>query len=156
LPRGRDKVFAATRLLQRERRGNVLDMAAAGDSVLPTLIPVEVSNDKTKPANVAAVSALADRHALVCADRHVHHSLLAGVRASGARLVRFGHNDLEDLERRLAQVGALAGLERTRLLRWIAASAGLSAAGFLADGDPAAVNLAVARLALQRLGARTD
>lgn len=59
-------------------------------------------------------------------------------------------------ERRLAQVGALAGLERTRLLRWIAASAGLSAAGFLADGDPAAVNLAVARLALQRLGARTD
>lgn len=59
-------------------------------------------------------------------------------------------------ERRLVQVGALAGLERTRLLRWIAASAGLSAVGFLADGDPAAVNLAVARLALQRLGARTD
>jgi len=34
----------------------VLDIAAAGDSVLPTLIPVEVSNDKTQPANVAAVS----------------------------------------------------------------------------------------------------
>ncbi len=54
-------------------------------------------------ANLAAVSALADRHALVCADRHVHHSLLAGVRASGARLVRFAHNDLGDLQRRLAQ-----------------------------------------------------
>ncbi len=54
-------------------------------------------------ANLAAVSALADRHSLVCADRHIHHSLLAGVRASGARLVRFAHNDLGDLDRRLSQ-----------------------------------------------------
>ncbi len=54
-------------------------------------------------------------------------------------------------ERRLAQVCALAGLERQRLLRWIAASAGLSAVWFLADGEPATVDLAVARMALQRL-----
>ncbi|MFZ0406492.1 MAG: aminotransferase class I/II-fold pyridoxal phosphate-dependent enzyme [Cyanobium sp.] len=52
-------------------------------------------------ANLAAVCALADRHSLVLADRLIHHSLLAGVKASGARLQRFGHNDPADLERRL-------------------------------------------------------
>ena len=52
-------------------------------------------------ANLAAVAALADRHTLVLADRLIHHSLLAGVRACGARLQRFRHNDTSDLERRL-------------------------------------------------------
>ena len=52
-------------------------------------------------ANLAALVALADRHTLVLADRHCHHSLLLGVRASGARLQRFAPNDLADLERRL-------------------------------------------------------
>ena len=49
-------------------------------------------------ANLAAVLALADRHSLVLADRLIHHSLLTGVRASGARLQRFHHNDLAHLE----------------------------------------------------------
>ncbi len=52
-------------------------------------------------ANLAAITALADRHSLVLADRLIHHSLLVGVRASGARLQRFAHNDLADLQRRL-------------------------------------------------------
>lgn len=52
-------------------------------------------------ANLAAVSALADRHTLVLADRLIHASLLTGVRASGARLQRFAHNDLAALDRRL-------------------------------------------------------
>jgi len=52
-------------------------------------------------ANLAAVAALADRHSLVLADRLIHHSLLTGVRACGARLKRFAHNDLADLERLL-------------------------------------------------------
>ncbi|MFN9661410.1 MAG: aminotransferase class I/II-fold pyridoxal phosphate-dependent enzyme [Cyanobacteriota bacterium] len=52
-------------------------------------------------ANIAAVSALADRHSLVIADRFIHHSLLVGVRASGARLRRFAPNDPADLERHL-------------------------------------------------------
>jgi len=52
-------------------------------------------------ANLAAVGALAGRHSLVLADRLIHHSLLVGVQASGARLQRFAHNDLADLARRL-------------------------------------------------------
>jgi len=54
-------------------------------------------------ANLAAVGALADRHSLVLADRLIHHSLLTGVRASGARLQRFAHNDLAQLD---SQLGA--------------------------------------------------
>ena len=54
-------------------------------------------------ANLAAVLALADRHSLVIADRLIHHSLLTGVAASGARLRRFAHNNLAQLERRLSE-----------------------------------------------------
>ena len=52
-------------------------------------------------ANLAAVRALADRRTTVLADRLVHHSLLVGVQASGARLRRFSHNNLEALEQLL-------------------------------------------------------
>jgi 8-amino-7-oxononanoate synthase len=65
-------------------------------------------------ANLAAVTALADRHTLVFADRLIHHSLLVGVRASGARLRRFRHNDLQDLEQRL--IAARQGNAEQRLL----------------------------------------
>lgn len=65
-------------------------------------------------ANLAAVCALADRHSLVLADRLIHHSLLAGVRASGARLKRFAHNDPADLERLL--LSELRARPQARLL----------------------------------------
>ena len=52
-------------------------------------------------ANIAAVQALADRHTWVLADRLIHHSLLVGIQATGAKLRRFQHNDLSDLEAQL-------------------------------------------------------
>lgn len=55
-------------------------------------------------ANLAAVSALANRHTTVLADRLIHHSLLVGVQASGARLQRFAHNDLKDLRQKLGKL----------------------------------------------------
>ena len=65
-------------------------------------------------ANLGAVCALADRHSLVLADRLIHHSLLAGVQASGARLRRFRHNDAGDLEQLL--IAARAEAPQRRLL----------------------------------------
>ncbi|MEB3193727.1 MAG: aminotransferase class I/II-fold pyridoxal phosphate-dependent enzyme [Cyanobacteriota bacterium] len=67
-------------------------------------------------ANIAAVGALADRHSLVLADRLIHHSLLVGVRASGAQLQRFAHNNLADLERRLAAARQSAPTRRVVVL----------------------------------------
>ena len=57
-------------------------------------------------ANIAAITALSDRHTTVLVDRLIHHSLLAGVRSSGARLQRFAHNDLHDLGQRLQRLKA--------------------------------------------------
>ncbi|MFM8278707.1 MAG: aminotransferase class I/II-fold pyridoxal phosphate-dependent enzyme [Cyanobium sp.] len=67
-------------------------------------------------ANLAAVVALVDRRGLVLADRLIHHSLLVGVRSSGARLQRFAHNDVADLERRLAQAEAERPSQRRLVL----------------------------------------
>ena len=55
-------------------------------------------------ANIAAVTALSERHTTVLVDRLIHHSLLAGIRTSGARLQRFAHNDLQDLDQRLQRL----------------------------------------------------
>jgi len=59
--------------------------------------------------------------------------------------------DRDRFARRVAVVAAAAGLERTRLLRWILAWTGLSAAWFLGDGDSAAIDLEVAALAAAEL-----
>jgi streptomycin 6-kinase len=56
-------------------------------------------------------------------------------------------------ERRLEIVLAKSGLERRRLLRWIVAWCGLSAAWFLSDDDPLAeINLGILEKALAALG----
>ncbi|MBJ2065037.1 aminoglycoside phosphotransferase family protein [Serratia odorifera] len=53
---------------------------------------------------------------------------------------------------RVEQVCQLAGLERQRLLQWILAWAGLSAAWFLEEGESADIDRRVAALAAQALG----
>ncbi len=53
-------------------------------------------------ANLAAVIGLTDRYTTVFADRLIHHSLLIGIKASGAKLKRFLHNDVSDLENHLS------------------------------------------------------
>lgn len=53
--------------------------------------------------------------------------------------------------RRLNAVTEAAGLERKRLLEWIIAWTGLSAAWFLGDGEPAVIDLQIAELAAAEL-----
>lgn len=57
----------------------------------------------------------------------------------------------ERFTRRLEIVTDAAKIERTRMLRWILAWTGLSAAWYLDDGDPAEVDLRVAELASAEL-----
>lgn len=52
-------------------------------------------------ANLGAISALVGRNDLVLADKLVHACILDGVRLSGAKLLRFAHNDAADCERLL-------------------------------------------------------
>jgi streptomycin 6-kinase len=54
-------------------------------------------------------------------------------------------------EQRVAAVSATAGLERRRLLQWILAWTGLSAAWSLSDGEAPAISLRIAELAAAEL-----
>jgi 8-amino-7-oxononanoate synthase len=106
-------VEAASQAMQREGVGaGASRLVSGGRSVheqLETALGAWLERERVLlfpsgfQANLAAVQALADRHTLVLADRLIHHSLLVGVRASGARLQRFPHNQLDALEQRLQQ-----------------------------------------------------
>jgi 8-amino-7-oxononanoate synthase len=54
-------------------------------------------------SNSGSVGTLCGRKDLIFADREDHASLVDGFILSGSRLIRFKHNDMEDLERRLEQ-----------------------------------------------------
>ena len=54
-------------------------------------------------ANIAAIEALTDKNSIIIADRLIHSSLLVGSKASGAKLIRFLHNNLKDLENKLSK-----------------------------------------------------
>lgn len=56
-------------------------------------------------ANTGLLSALADRHTLVIADRLVHASMIDGILLSRAHHERFRHNDYDHLEKILSSKG---------------------------------------------------
>ena len=60
-------------------------------------------------ANVSTISGLLGRHDFAVLDKDAHNSLLTGAHLSGAHLKRFPHNDVERLERILAELPAEAG-----------------------------------------------
>ena len=58
--------------------------------------------------NLTVVSSLVGRHDYVFSDKLNHASIVDGCMMSGARFVRFKHNDLDDLQRRLEEAPASA------------------------------------------------
>jgi len=59
--------------------------------------------------NLATISALVGRHDVVICDKWNHASIVDGCLLSGAKFVRFRHNDMADLEARLAGIPAHVG-----------------------------------------------
>ena len=59
--------------------------------------------------NVGVLSCLLDRHDVALLDRMDHASILDGVRLSYGKAVKFRHNDPDDLERKLRNVGDKKG-----------------------------------------------
>ncbi|MFY1690316.1 aminotransferase class I/II-fold pyridoxal phosphate-dependent enzyme [Plantactinospora sp. WMMB782] len=60
-------------------------------------------------ANLGAIAALLSRHDVVIIDREAHASVYDGCGLSAAKVRRFAHNDMADLERRLAACPPDAG-----------------------------------------------
>ena len=54
-------------------------------------------------ANIGALPALVGRHDAVFFDAEVHACIIDGMRLSGADAIRFGHSDVAELERLLAE-----------------------------------------------------
>lgn len=50
-------------------------------------------------ANLSIINALTKKKSIVFADRLCHHSLLMGIKLSGARLIRYRHNDYDHLKK---------------------------------------------------------
>jgi len=59
--------------------------------------------------NLGIISAIAGRNDLVFSDRENHASIYDGVKLSYATLVRYKHNDMEDLEKCLAEADPTKG-----------------------------------------------
>ena len=60
-------------------------------------------------ANLGVLTALADRHDVIFADRVNHASLIDGAQLSRAQHVRYQHTDLDDLKQKLATTAITAG-----------------------------------------------
>ena len=91
---------AASRLVTGEHPAFAALEARIADAKNQTAALVMASGYQT---NLTAVAALADkevagRPVTILADRLAHHSLLQGALLSGARLMRFQHNDCDHLE----------------------------------------------------------
>lgn len=89
-------------------------------------------------ANLGVLTALADRHDVIFADRINHASLIDGALLSRAQHVRYQHADIEDLASKLANTPVASG--STRLI--------VTDSVFSMDGDEAPLEALMA-LALQ-------
>ena len=61
-------------------------------------------------SNLGIISALAGRHDYILCDRENHASIYDGCRLSFARMLRYEHSDMADLERQLKTVPETAGI----------------------------------------------
>jgi len=60
-------------------------------------------------ANLATISGLAGPRDVILVDADSHASIYDGCRLSGATVIRFRHNDPQDLDRRLSRLGEVEG-----------------------------------------------
>lgn len=104
-------IAGACQFAQAYGAGVAASRLVTGENPAFAAIEAKIAAAKSQPAalvmaagyqtNLTAVAALADPEVLgkscVLADRLAHHSLLSGAQLSGARLMRFRHNDYDHL-----------------------------------------------------------
>jgi len=111
LSRDKDLIKAAFEISLLEGIGSGSSRFITGSRPIHKLLETELAKwlDQEKvlifpsgfQANIAAIQALANRNSIVIADKLIHNSLLVGVKAAQAKLVRFSHNNFKDLENKI-------------------------------------------------------
>ena len=61
-------------------------------------------------ANLGIISAFADKESIIFSDEYNHASIIDGCRLSGAKIIVYKHNDMEDLENKLQQTAYRKGI----------------------------------------------
>lgn len=61
-------------------------------------------------ANLGIISAFSDKESVIFSDEYNHASIIDGCRLSGAKIIVYKHNDMEDLENKLQQTAYRKGL----------------------------------------------
>lgn len=60
-------------------------------------------------SNLGFISAIAGRNDIIFSDKENHASIYDGIKLSYAQMVRFNHNDMEDLEKKLSEADPKKG-----------------------------------------------
>ena len=110
---------AATAAVERYGTGAGASRLVTGDHPLLGALEARLAAYKKKPAalvfgsgylaNVAIPPALTSEGDLILLDELSHACMFAGAKLSGARMIRFGHNDLDHLENLLETERTAAG-----------------------------------------------
>ncbi len=116
LSRHPDVIAAATTALHTDGAGARASRVMAGNLACHRLLEQQLARLKGFPdallfgsgflANLGIMTALAERGDAVLIDRLAHASLIDGARLSGARILRFRHNDPEHLQALLRKTPA--------------------------------------------------
>lgn len=88
------RTLAGTLTLHHELEATIADFKGA---------EAAVTYSSGYATNLTTVSALVGRHDTVYCDKLNHASIVDGCLLSGARFVRFRHNDMEDLDQKLSE-----------------------------------------------------
>lgn len=107
-------IEASRNALEAYGTGSGASRLVTGDLPIHQALETALARHKGYPAsllfgsgyltNCGVIASLCSSDWKVVADRQIHASVIDAVRLSGARLVRFHHNDPEDLSRRLKKV----------------------------------------------------
>ncbi len=113
LSRNKEVINAAHNLTLQEGLGSGSSRFISGSRPIHDLLETKLSEWLNQEkvllfpsgfqANIAAIQTLADRNSIIIADKFIHNSLIVGAKTSGSKLVRFLHNNLNDLEQKLSK-----------------------------------------------------
>lgn len=106
---------AAIKAVEKYGAGSGASRAVTGTAMIYRELEEKIATFKNKEralvfnsgydANVAIFSSIFDAKDVVFADRLVHASIIDGIKLSGAKMIRFKHNDIEELEEKMKKYG---------------------------------------------------